>query len=139
MGDTMKCSLAATALASILHLTRAGLASAQGQYLSEVRLFGSNFCPVGWLKADGRLMEIAQNTALFSLLGTTYGGDGKRSFALPNLTGRAPYGAGGGNALGVVFGALSAARSNELGNIAGVALAMNWCIAVDGSYSPIPY
>ena len=62
----MKRLLAATALAPILHLTAAGLASAQAQYLSEVRLFGSNFCPVGWLKADGRLMEIAQNTALFS-------------------------------------------------------------------------
>ena len=135
----MKRLLAATAFACILHLTAAGLASAEAQYLSEVRLFGSNFCPVGWLKADGRLMEIAQNTALFSLLGTTYGGDGKRTFALPNLTGRAPYGAGDspGNALGAVYGALRAARSNELGIVPAVALAMNWCIAVDGP--PIPH
>src|SRR5678815_1673408 len=52
-------------------------------FIGEVELFGFNFCPQGWLPADGRLMPISQNTALFSLLGTTYGGDGKTTFKLP--------------------------------------------------------
>ena len=58
------------------------------QYLGEIRAFGFNFAPVGWALCNGQLMPINQNTALFSLLGTFYGGDGKTTFALPNLQGR---------------------------------------------------
>jgi len=54
--------------------------------LGEIRAFGFTFAPVGWAQCDGQLMQITQNTALFSLLGTTYGGDGRTTFALPNLT-----------------------------------------------------
>ena len=86
----MKRSLATAALASALTLTCAGLAFAQDQYYGEVRLFGSSFCPRGWLAADGQLMSVRQNSALFSLLRTTYGGDGSTTFALPDLRGRAP-------------------------------------------------
>lgn len=68
------------------------------QYLGEIRMIGFNFAPVGWALCNGQLMSISQATALFSLLGTTYGGDGKSTFALPNLQASAPmgYGTGGG-------------------------------------------
>jgi microcystin-dependent protein len=59
-------------------------------YLGEIRCFGFNFAPRGWAFCNGQNLAIAQNTALFSLLGTTYGGNGQTTFALPNLQGRAP-------------------------------------------------
>lgn len=57
------------------------------QFLAEIRAFGFNFAPSGWAQCNGQLMAISQNTALFSLLGTTYGGDGRSTFALPDLQG----------------------------------------------------
>jgi microcystin-dependent protein len=57
-------------------------------FIGEIRMFGFNFPPQGWATCDGQLMSIAQNTALFSLLGTTYGGNGQTTFALPDLRGR---------------------------------------------------
>ncbi len=68
-------------------------------FLAEIRIFTGNFAPKGWALCDGQLMSISQNTALFSLLGTTYGGDGKSNFALPNLQGNAPMQAGQGPGL----------------------------------------
>src|SRR5713101_8085443 len=68
-------------------------------FVAEIRCFGSNFPPTGWAFCDGQLMAISQNTALFSLLGTTYGGDGKSTFALPNLQGSVPLQAGQGPGL----------------------------------------
>lgn len=59
-------------------------------FLAEIRIFAGNFAPAGWALCAGQLMPISQNTALFSLLGTMYGGDGKSTFALPDLQGRAP-------------------------------------------------
>ena len=59
-------------------------------YVAEIRIFPFNFAPRGWAMCNGQLLPISQNTALFSLLGTTYGGDGKTTFALPNLQGSAP-------------------------------------------------
>ena len=59
-------------------------------YLGEIRMFGGNFAPAGWAFCDGTLLEIVQNTALFALIGTTYGGDGRTTFALPDLRGRVP-------------------------------------------------
>jgi microcystin-dependent protein len=56
-------------------------------FVAEVRIFGFNFAPKGWATCDGQILPLSQNTALFSLLGTTYGGDGKSNFALPNLAG----------------------------------------------------
>jgi microcystin-dependent protein len=58
-------------------------------FVAEIRIFPFNFAPRGWAWCDGQLLPISQNTALFSLLGTTYGGDGKTTFALPDLQGRA--------------------------------------------------
>src|SRR6185369_871125 len=59
-------------------------------FVAEIRIFGFNFAPKGWAFCAGQLLPISQNTALFSLLGTTYGGDGKSTFALPNMQGNAP-------------------------------------------------
>ncbi|HEY6804029.1 MAG TPA: tail fiber protein [Pyrinomonadaceae bacterium] len=59
-------------------------------FVAEIRIFAGNFAPTGWATCDGQLLPISQNTALFSLLGTMYGGDGKSTFALPNLQGSAP-------------------------------------------------
>ena len=66
-------------------------------YLAQIVLFAGNFAPRGWMACNGQLLPIAQNTALFSLLGTTYGGDGKTTFALPNLP--SPAGAVGNPSL----------------------------------------
>lgn len=67
-------------------------------FVAEIRIFAGNFAPTGWATCDGQLLPISQNTALFALLGTIYGGNGQSNFALPNLQGRAPmhYGQGPG-------------------------------------------
>jgi microcystin-dependent protein len=77
--------------------------------LGMIQLFGFGFAPRGWAVCDGSLMSIAQNTALFSLLGNQYGGDGKSTFALPDLRGRVPVGNGQGPGL----------SGNELGQTGG--------------------
>ncbi len=59
-------------------------------FVAEIRIFAGNFAPTGWAFCNGQILPISQNTALFSLLGTTYGGNGTSNFALPNLQGRAP-------------------------------------------------
>lgn len=68
------------------------------QYLGEIRTFGFNFAPAGWAQCNGQILAISQNTALFSLLGTNYGGDGRTTFGLPNLQGNVPmhWGQGAG-------------------------------------------
>jgi microcystin-dependent protein len=68
-------------------------------FVAEIRIFPFNFAPKGWAWCNGQIMPISQNTALFSLLGTTYGGDGKSNFALPNLQGAAPMQPGQGPGL----------------------------------------
>src|SRR4030088_1915206 len=68
-------------------------------FVAEIRIFAGNCAPIGWALCDGQLLPISQNTALFSLLGTTYGGDGKSNFALPNLQGSAPMHPGQGPGL----------------------------------------
>jgi microcystin-dependent protein len=68
-------------------------------FVAEIRIFPFNFAPRGWAWCDGQLLPLSQNTALFSLLGTTYGGNGKSNFALPNLQGRAPMHPGQGPGL----------------------------------------
>jgi microcystin-dependent protein len=68
-------------------------------FVAEIRIFPFNFAPKGWALCDGQLLPISQNTALFSLLGTTYGGDGKSNFALPNMQGNAPMHPGQGPGL----------------------------------------
>jgi len=68
-------------------------------FVAEIRIFPFNFAPKGWAWCNGQILPISQNTALFSLLGTTYGGDGKSTFALPNLEGSAPMHPGQGPGL----------------------------------------
>jgi microcystin-dependent protein len=69
------------------------------QFVSEIRMFAGNFAPVGWALCNGQLMSISQNTALFSLLGTQFGGNGVSNFALPNLQGSVPMAFGNGAGL----------------------------------------
>ena len=68
-------------------------------FVAEIRIFPFNFAPKGWAFCNGQILPISQNTALFSLLGTTYGGDGKSTFALPNMQGNAPMNPGQGPGL----------------------------------------
>jgi microcystin-dependent protein len=65
-------------------------------FIGEIRMFGGNFAPAGWMFCAGQLLPIAENDALFNLIGTTYGGDGQSTFALPDLRGRIPVHAGNG-------------------------------------------
>ena len=78
-------------------------------YIAEIRLFAGNFAPRGWAFCNGQILSIAQNTALFSLLGTTFGGNGQTTFALPDLRGRVAVGPGQGPGLPAV----------NLGQVAG--------------------
>ena len=80
------------------------------QFLAEIRIFPFNFPPTGWAFCAGQLLPISQNTALFSLLGTTYGGDGKSTFALPDMEGNAPMQPGQGQGLSL----------RDLGEMSGV-------------------
>jgi microcystin-dependent protein len=73
-------------------------------YLSEIRIMSFGFAPKGWAQCNGQLLPINQNQALFSLLGTYYGGDGRTTFALPNLQGRTPIHIGGGYQIGQAGG-----------------------------------
>jgi microcystin-dependent protein len=74
-------------------------AYADDQMMGEIRMFAGNFAPKGWAFCNGQLLSINTNSALFSLLGTTYGGDGMHTFALPDLRGRSPIGTGQGQGL----------------------------------------
>lgn len=68
-------------------------------YVGEIRMFGGNFAPAGWMFCEGQLLPISENETLFNLIGTTYGGDGQSTFALPDLRGRLPVHQGNGIAL----------------------------------------
>jgi len=76
-------------------------------FIGEIRMFAGNFAPVGWAFCNGAIIPIDQNDALFNLIGTTYGGDGQTTFALPNLQSRVPVHVGPGFALGQTAGAES--------------------------------
>ena len=86
-------------LLATLGLLAASAAEAQDCFLGEMRMFAGNFAPRGWALAAGQILPISQNTALFSILGTTYGGNGQTTFALPDLRGRFPIGTGQGPGL----------------------------------------
>ncbi len=84
-------------------------------FVAEIRMFAFNFAPTGWAQCNGQLLPISQNTALFSLLGTMYGGDGKSTFALPNLNGSVPLHRGQGPGL-------SEYLQGEIGGVQAVTL-----------------
>lgn len=107
-------SLRAQALAGAMALsalTPTHASASADPLVGELMLFGGNFCPRGWTEASGQLLAISQNTTLFSLLGTTYGGDGRTTFGLPDLRGRSPIGYGAGPGL----------NNNKLGQKGGAA------------------
>lgn len=115
-------------------------ADAQERYLGEIITFGGNFCPRGMMKAEGQLLPIAQNTALFSLYGTFYGGDGRTTFALPDLRGRSFVGAGQGPGLeNQHLGqktTQSVSKEVDMGSNRTIApsLAINFCVVTQGIY-----
>ena len=87
-------------------------------FVAEIIMFGGNFAPRGWAFCDGQLLSISENSALFSILGTTYGGDGRTTFGLPDLRGRVPMHAGNGPGL-------SSRRLGEKGGSEDVTLTTN--------------
>jgi len=98
MFKKMKLKQTMTAAALALTAAAAGApqaAQAQEFYLGQISVFGFNYCPQGWLPADGRLLPIPSNEALYSVLSTYYGGDGRTNFGLPDLRGRSAIGTGG--------------------------------------------
>lgn len=94
-----RSSVAVAALAASAFAMAPTASAGPDEYLGEILTVGFNFCPRGTLEADGRLLPISNNTALFSLYGTYYGGDGRTTFALPDLRGRTIIGAGQGHGL----------------------------------------
>ena len=82
-------------------------------FIGEIRMFAGNFAPVGWAFCQGQLIPISENDALFNLIGTTYGGDGQNTFALPNLQSRFPIHVGPGFALGQASGVESVTLTNQ--------------------------
>ncbi len=87
-------------------------------YIGEIRMFAGSFAPAGWALCQGQLMPISENDALFNLIGTTYGGDGQETFAVPNLCGRIPVHMGTGPGL-------STRQIGELGGVESVTLTTN--------------
>lgn len=92
---TLKLLLAATIMLTLFQTK----ANAQDPYIGEIRMVAFNFAPQGWAKCEGQLLPISQNIALFTLLGTTYGGDGVTTFKLPDFRGRVPMAPGTGPGL----------------------------------------
>jgi microcystin-dependent protein len=82
-------------------------------YIGEIRMFGGSFAPAGWAFCDGQTMPISENDALFTLIGTTYGGDGQETFALPDLQGRVPIHQGNGFVLGQQAGVESVTLTTQ--------------------------
>ena len=82
-------------------------------FIGEIRMFGGSFAPAGWMFCDGQLLPISENDALFTIIGTTYGGDGQETFALPDLQGRIPVHQGNGKILGEGAGAESVTLTTQ--------------------------
>ena len=118
-------------------------------FIGEIRMFAGNFAPVGWAFCQGQIIPISQNDALFNLIGTTYGGDGQTTFALPNLSSRVPVHVGPGFALGQAGGAETVTLTtsqipahSHVPQASGTAAASTspqgnvWAAATDTPYSP---
>ncbi|NQY79675.1 MAG: phage tail protein [Candidatus Caenarcaniphilales bacterium] len=91
------------------------VSASSSPFVGEIRMLGGNFCPQGWAPADGRLLPVSSNSALFSLFGNLYGGDGRTMFGLPDLRGRVPMAPGIGTGL-------SARKLGEKGGVESVTL-----------------
>ena len=106
-------------------------------FLGEIKAFGFSFAPRGWANCDGQMMPLSQNTALYALLGTQYGGNGKNTFALPDLRGRMVLGRGSANGTDFKQGAESSFVSSETTSVpvdekSYGTLGVNFCIAIQG-------
>ena len=124
----MKFGLLVASVAAIASMSIITPAKASADPLiGEIMMVGYTFCPRGWMEANGQILSISQNTALFSLYGTTYGGDGRTTFALPDLRGRAPVHIGPDNRLGQQGSA--GGEGNELGT-----QTVRFCVATQGIY-----
>jgi microcystin-dependent protein len=110
-------TLRRAAVTLALGLTVSSTADAREPYLGEIMYFSGNFCPRGWTVAEGQLLDISSNSALFSLLGTNFGGDGRTTFGLPDLRGRVVVGPGDGPGL-------STHRVGEKGGAESVTLSL---------------
>jgi microcystin-dependent protein len=104
-------------------------------FLSEIRIVSFTYAPQGWAFCNGQLLPISQNQALFSLLGTTYGGDGRVNFALPDLRGRAPIHMGNGHTLGERGG--EQAHTLSVAEVPAHTHALN--AAKTAGYAPVPF
>ena len=109
------------------------------RYIGEIILVGYNFCPRGTTPADGKMLPINQNTALFSLYGTTYGGNGRTTFALPDLQGRSVISQGNftkknNHRLGERGFIAPGGRNAELNNLTKGTLALQYCVVMQGIY-----
>lgn len=130
------------ALALVLTVGFVNDLQAQDPILGEIKMFAGNFAPRGYAFCDGQLLPIAQNSALYSILGTTYGGDGRTTFALPDLRGRAPVHQGSGPGLNTIkLGQkLNAAKaepkssSNDSYVESRSIIAVNYIIALQGIF-----
>lgn len=110
----VKAAMAIAAAAGLLSTPTAAFAQSE-PYIGQIITFGGNFCPRGWASTEGQLLSIAQNTALFSLLGTTFGGNGQTTFALPDLRGRMVIAPGFGPGLSPrTLGEIGGAESTSL-------------------------
>jgi len=108
-----RCTVRTATAAAILVAGLSAPAAAQEPFIGEIRWVPYNFAPRGWASCDGQLLPIAQNTALFSLLGTTYGGNGQTTFALPDMRGRTPVHVGLGPGLSEKFLGESAGQETQ--------------------------
>ncbi|MCK0127773.1 tail fiber protein [Erythrobacter sp. F6033] len=97
---TLKLSATAAIAAATVSVSTPAHAQSGTQFIGQVSAFGGNFCPRSWAEASGQLLPISQNTALFAIIGTTYGGDGRTTLALPDLRGRRPVSQGNGPGIG---------------------------------------
>ncbi len=126
----MRVLLSAAVLAGLTFVSTPQKAHAgPDPFIGELMVFAGNFCPRGWAEANGQLLSISQNSALFSLLGTNFGGDGRTTFGLPNLTGKTPIGSDG-SSVGKAAGSL---EYGDNGSEHGT-LTMMHCIALVGIY-----
>lgn len=95
-------TLKAVGVLTLANLFVSNTALADAPFIGEIRQFGTNFCPRGWMGTNGQLLPLAQYTALFSILGTNYGGDGRSNFGIPNIQGRTVKGVGYGPGLSAI-------------------------------------
>jgi microcystin-dependent protein len=107
-------------------------------FLAEVRIVGFNFAPRGWAFCDGQILPINQNQSLYSLLGTTYGGDGRTSFALPDLRGRVPIHVGSSNGGSHTLGQKSGEERHTLSAAEMPAHQHTWKCSTEDGDNPLP-